>query len=62
MAEDYYARMALYRKRMKDMIKRVALSTWMSVGRVIGGCCVCIPRVVQNGGKKVSRWQSEGAI
>lgn len=36
MAENYYARMVLYRERMKDMIKRVALSTWVSVERMIG--------------------------
>lgn len=49
MAEDYYARMALYRKRMKDMIKRAALSTWVSVERVIGGC-VCTSRCIKRGG------------
>lgn len=53
MAEDYYARMALYRKRMKDMIKRAALSTWMSVERVIGGC-VCMSRCIKCGVKGIS--------
>lgn len=61
MAEDYYARMALYRKRMKDMIKRVALSTWLSVKRVIEGC-VCMSRCIKRAGVEGILAGTRGAI